>query len=489
MDPLRILLIEDSPEDALLISKVLERSGIVAEYKRVQTIPALRKALHAQPWDIVLADYQLPTLTGLDALKMIHTANLDVPFILVSGMVGEERAAAAMKAGADDYVLKENLARLGPAIERALRDAVVRRQEKRAQAELARREAQLNEAQALAHIGSWEWDILSNSVTWSDELHRIFRFGPQQRTVTYEEFLRHVHPDDRTETKRRVARAIEDDKRYDIEHRILRPDESVRVLHTRGRVVRDAAGRPVRMHGTSQDITELKEAEQAVRAAGVRLKALSRRLIALQETERRNVARELHDEFGQALTAVKMNLSAMKRAPDSVASRRRIDDSIQLVERLVHSVRALSLNLRPPLLDDFGLQSALKWYVGEQAKRSGIEIRFIAPPAIPRTDPAVETTCFRVAQEAITNVLRHSKATSASVELRTDGEFLLLMVRDNGVGLDPVAVQAQAQAGHSLGWAGMQERVSLAGGQFECESAPGSGTELRVRLPLPARAT
>lgn len=483
MDPLRILLIEDSREDALLISAVLQRSGIVAEYKRVQTIPTLRKALQTERWDVILADYQLPTLNGLDALKMTHAAGLDAPFILVSGMVGEERAAAAMKAGADDYVLKENLARLAPAIERALRDAVVRRQEKRAQAELARREAQLNEAQALAHVGSWEWEIPANAVSWSAELCRIFKIEPQQ--FTYEGFLKYVHPEDRAETERRVTRALEEDKRYDIEHRIVRPDNSVRILHTRGRVVRDAGGRPVRMHGTSQDVTELKAAEQAARDAGVRLKALSRRILALQETERRNVARELHDEFGQALTAIKMNLSAMNRAPDSDASRRRIEDSIQLVERLVHSVRALSLNLRPPLLDDFGLQSALKWYVGEQAKRSGIEIRFGAPSSVPRTDSAIETTCFRVAQEAITNVLRHSQATRASVELRLEPDALLLVVRDNGIGLDPTVVQAQAHAGHSLGWVGMQERVGLVGGHFECQSAPGKGTELRVRLPLP----
>lgn len=486
MDPLRILLIEDSPEDALLISAILQRSGIVAEYQRVQTIPALRKALQNQRWDIILADYQLPTLTGLDALKMTHAAGLDAPFILVSGMVGEERAAAAMKAGADDYVLKENLARLAPAIERALREAVVRRQQKRAQAELARREAQLNEAQALAHVGSWEWDIPANTVSWSAELCRIFKVEPQQ--FTYEGFLKYLHPEDRPETERRVTRALEEDKRYDIEHRIVRPDNSVRILHTRGRVIRDAAGRPVRMHGTSQDITELKDAEQAARDAGVRLKALSRRLLALQETERRNVARELHDEFGQALTAIKMNLAAMNRAPDSDASRRRIEDSIQLVERLVHSVRALSLNLRPPLLDDFGLQSALKWYVGEQAKRSGIEIRFVALANVPRVDSAVETTCYRVAQEALTNVLRHSKATHAAVELRLEPDALLLIVRDDGVGLDPAVVQAQALAGHSLGWVGMQERVSLVEGHFECRSGHGKGTELRVRLPLPAGA-
>jgi two-component system, NarL family, sensor histidine kinase UhpB len=486
MGPLRILLVEDSPEDALLVRAVLERSGVIAECKRVDTIPALRKALQTEHWDIILADYQLPTLTGIDALEMSQAMGIDAPFIIVSGMIGEERAAAAMKAGADDYVLKENLARLAPAVERAFREADIRRHEKRAQAELARREAQLNEAQALAHIGSWDWEIAVNRVSWSDELYRIFKLDPQQFNGTYEGFLQFVHPDDRAETGRRVARALEEHKAYSVEHRIVRPDNCIRVLHTRGRIVRDAAGRPMRMHGTSQDVTELKEAERAAREAGVRLKALSRRLLALQETERRNVARELHDEFGQALTAVKMNLSAIKRSSNPDTREKRVDDSIQLVERLVQSVRTLSLNLRPPLLDDFGLQSALKWYVGEQAKRSGIDIRFVAPSSVPRTEPAVETTCFRVAQEAITNVLRHAKATTATVELRLEPDALVLLVRDNGIGLDPTAVQAQAHAGHSLGWAGMQERVSLVGGQFECQSAPGKGTELRVRLPLPA---
>jgi signal transduction histidine kinase len=233
-----------------------------------------------------------------------------------------------------------------------------------------------------------------------------------------------------------------------------------------------------------QEIASRHQVETELRRAGDRLHALSGRLVTIQEAERRHLARELHDEFGQALTATKINLQALQRFPDPDALAPRLQDSISLVDHLLQQARALSLNLRPPMLDDLGLTAALRWYVDQQAQRAGLREHFVADSLEQRLEPGLETACFRVAQEAITNVVRHARAQQVSVELRCEAGELHLLVCDDGVGFEPAGVKAAAERGGSLGVAGMEERVSLMGGRFVCKSAPQQGTEIHAYFPL-----
>jgi PAS domain S-box-containing protein len=225
---------------------------------------------------------------------------------------------------------------------------------------------------------------------------------------------------------------------------------------------------------------ERKQAEQALRQANEQLHVLSRRLFQIQEDERRHLARELHDQLGQALTAAKIDLQAAQRLEERTAIVRRLDDSIAIIEGLLQQVRQLSLELRPPLLDDLGRVPALRWSPDQQAQRAGLRVEFFADPALERVDAAIETVCFRVAQEALTNVLRHARAQTVSVELHRTAEALHLMVRDDGIGFDVVT----AQQGASLGLHGMRERVALVGGELDCKSAPGRGTEVHAFFPV-----
>jgi signal transduction histidine kinase len=212
------------------------------------------------------------------------------------------------------------------------------------------------------------------------------------------------------------------------------------------------------------------------------LQRLSRSLLEALESERRTIARELHDELGQSLQAIKINLQTAQRFPQEGAAR--LTDSIGLVDHTIQQVRALSVDLRPSLLDDLGLVAALEWYVERQAQRFGFVGRFAASPHNLRLNPTVETACFRIVQEALTNVARHAKATQVWVELRQQGEKLHLMIRDNGVGCDVSAMQERAVQGVSFGLLGMRERAELAGGTFTMQSAPARGTEIRLCFPL-----
>jgi signal transduction histidine kinase len=188
--------------------------------------------------------------------------------------------------------------------------------------------------------------------------------------------------------------------------------------------------------------------------------------------------------MGQGLTAAKLNLQAAQRLQERGLIARKLDDGMAVLETLLQQTRQISLDLRPPLLDDLGLGPALRWYLDQQAQRVGIRIEFFADPALERMSPEIETACFRVAQEALTNVVRHARAQTVRVELHRTSEALHLVVRDDGIGFDVATAQQDA----SLGLLGMRERVALVGGELDCKSAPGRGTEIHVFFPVRTRS-
>jgi PAS domain S-box-containing protein len=233
----------------------------------------------------------------------------------------------------------------------------------------------------------------------------------------------------------------------------------------------------------TQDITARKRAAKELEEANQQLRTLSRQLFHIQEEERRHLARELHDEIGQNLTAAKINLNIIARDVPAHAAGR-LDDSIQLLDALLMQVRQLSLGLRPPLLDELGLVPTLRWLVDQQAQRAGLRMTFTTTVDGFVLDPAIQTSCFRVAQEAITNIIRHSGAKNVAVELRHDAERLWLSVRDDGAGFDPAAIQQSVTQHSTLGLVSMKERALLVHGGLEVHTAPGQGAEIRAWFPM-----
>jgi signal transduction histidine kinase len=233
-----------------------------------------------------------------------------------------------------------------------------------------------------------------------------------------------------------------------------------------------------------RNITERKQAEAKRKEYNRKLQVLSRRLVEAQETERRNIARELHDEIGQALTVMQLNLQSMLLSSDTEVVSPRLNETLEVVERVLEQVRDISLDLRPSILDDLGLEPALRWYTERQAALVELKVEFHADRLEQRLDPMIETECFRVAQEALTNVVRHAQAKTVTVELRKEDGQLHLRVRDDGIGFEVVAIREQAVRGTSLGLLSMEERASLAGGGLELKSVPGQGTEVHAWFPL-----
>lgn len=225
-----------------------------------------------------------------------------------------------------------------------------------------------------------------------------------------------------------------------------------------------------------------------VRTGRERMQLLSSRLMEAQEQERRAIARELHDEIGQVVTGIHLRLQALGQETDDPEMAEELQESMAMVEHLLQQVRDLSLNLRPSILDDFGLVPALEWLIRRQVRKSGLEIDLSADAEVrPRSE--IETVCFRVAQEALTNVVRHAEATRARVSLNQNTRELELEIQDNGVGFDVEKESGRALQGGSLGLLNMRERVLMAGGRFDIESTPGQGTRIRARFPRSPQST
>jgi signal transduction histidine kinase len=224
------------------------------------------------------------------------------------------------------------------------------------------------------------------------------------------------------------------------------------------------------------------EAETRLRNTTRQLKALSRRVLEVQEVERRRVAIELHDELGQSLTAIKINLQLSQRLKDqSLADINH--ENIRIVEDALKQVRRLATNLRPSMLDDLGLAAALQWIADQSANRSGFSVRFCPVRSQPRLAADIETACFRIVQEALTNIARHALAHNVEIRLERDLDRLVLYVSDDGCGFNLEEMRARAIAGDSIGVLGMQERATLIGGQLTIESSVGSGSVVQLSCP------
>jgi two-component system, NarL family, sensor histidine kinase UhpB len=246
----------------------------------------------------------------------------------------------------------------------------------------------------------------------------------------------------------------------------------------------DAAGRITGHFGVQRDVTDRTLAAQELEASRAELRALAARLQAIREEERTRIAREIHDELGQALTGLKLDLAWLgtKRPRSTSGAYRAIDPSItERIDETMEIVRRIASELRPSVLDQLGLEAALEYLVHEAAKRTGIEI-VLQAEEFPRLPDAVRSHAFRIIQEALTNVIRHSKATRVTVSVRLAGAVLLLGVADNGVGFAPDSLSGV----RSLGLVGMRERALACGGSLTVQGKPGDGTAIVVTIPVAA---
>ncbi|HKS24496.1 MAG TPA: PAS domain-containing protein [Thermoanaerobaculia bacterium] len=358
----------------------------------------------------------------------------------------------------------------------------------RVQAEEALRKTErlLIDAEKLGHTGSWEQDLVGGEILNTEANRRLFFGDDRSKGDRFEDYFEAMHPDDRARVMSSREALQAGTGSGDIEYRVVWPDGSVHWIFGRATIVRDDAGRPLRAYGTNADVTERKAAQQELERRAQQLQALSARLLQSQDEERRRIARELHDTTAQNLGALRMDLSALKRsaAAQDPAAREMIEESIALTERAIAEVRTLSYLLHPPMIEQGGLLPSLRWYAQGFQERSGIAVSLQLPDALGRLPIETETAVFRIVQEALTNVQRHSGSAVAKIRIDREPKMLTLEVRDEGRGV-PLALRGDGRtlAAAGVGIASMRERARELGGTMNVQSDDG-GTAIEIRLPI-----
>ena len=626
--PLRLLLVEDSEWDARLSLEALRGGGFKPEFLRVQTAQEMRAALETESWDIILSDYAMPEFDALAALEVLRDSAQEIPFIIVSGTIGEDTAVAAMRLGATDYLLKDRLARLPTAVSVALEQARSRRERrqavealrlfrnlvgqsndtfevidpatgrfldvndkgpaelgfsraeylalrvcdvnpsvtadswrqlsdhirrdgavsseshhrrkdgttfpiefnakwvrldrdyivtvvrditKRKEAEeaLRRSEARLNEAQRKARIGSWELDfsmhndVEEKSLSWSDELFRIFGYEPGAVTVTPELFFRKVHADDRQRIKEAMAETLHHGRTYSIHHRIVLSDGTERVIHEQADVIRDpGTGRALRMVGTAQDITERLKLEEQLRQ--------SQKMEAIGQ-----LSGGVAHDFNNLLTVIKGHIGLL-RAKGQVPLE--ITDSIQQIDEAANRAANLTRQLltfsrqeviQPTDLNLNGIVSNLAKMLRRLLSES-IEMTVDCarvPLPIRADEGMVEQVLLNLVVNARDAMPKGGRLgiTSTAVDLDETmvpampqgraGAFACLAVSDTGTGIapeilsrifDPFFTTKEAGKGTGLGLATVYGVMQQHGGWITVESSLGHGATFRAYFPRQA---
>lgn len=347
------------------------------------------------------------------------------------------------------------------------------------EARLKEREAMLEQAQAQAHLGSWRLDIPNNLLEWTAENYRIFGV-PVGTPLSYEDFLAMVHPDDRAYVDREWQAGILG-RPYDIQHRILVNGE-VRWVRERAELEFLADGSLWRGVGTTQDITELKQREQELLRSRQDVRELAAHNEKIREAERSRIAREIHDELGQYLTALRMDAAMLniRFGAERPALGELIGGMKETIDTTIGVVRNLAAALRPAALD-MGLYSAAEWLLAGFEERTGIKCMLDMPEGEALLlDDEQATAVFRILQESLTNIARHAQASMVRVHIERHEGVLEVDVDDNGIGFAPEEVRTRK----TFGLMGIRERVLMFGGESRIDSAPMAGTILRVRIPL-----
>ena len=389
----------------------------------------------------------------------------------------------------------------------------------RKQAEEALREQQ-ERAEFVADasdVGFWFCDLPFDKLAWDRRVKNHF-WLPPDADVTIHTFYERLHPEDREPTRRAMERSIANNTQYDVEYRTVAPDGRQNWIRAIGRTFYDAAGQPTRFDGVTLNVTDRKQSALALSASEARyrvlaegldqqvqartlelqsgnreilrmyesLRTLSTRMMTVQDEERRRIARDLHDSSGQLLAVIDMQLSTLAQDLRKAAPQfnEQVEETERLVEQLQKEIRTTSYLLHPPLLDEAGLFSALSWYVEGLNKRSNVQIALEIAPNFGRLPRDIELVVFRLVQESLANIYRHSGSETAMIRIARDEGTITVEVQDQGKGIPPEKLVEIQSEGSGVGIRGMRERLRQFSGELRIESGE-NGTRVWVTISIP----
>ncbi|HEX7846223.1 MAG TPA: histidine kinase [Chitinophagaceae bacterium] len=474
---LKLLFLEDNPTDADLIQLTLRRAGISFEAVLASDEKEFHEALDDNGFDAVLADNALPQYSSMEALKLIRATNPHVAFILVTGTVSEEFAVKIIQQGADDYILKTNLTRLPAAIKNAIEKKQHQRQKESAERETTKEKefssSIINSLPGIFYLCDRDGKLLR----WNKNFERIAGYSSSEISkMTAEYFIS-------GESKDHVQRFM--NKSFAIGHGetevlfITREAKRIPYFFTS---IATSFEQKECLICVGLDISVSKQGEEELKQAYEQLRLLSAHLHNIKEEEQRRIAREIHDELGQQITGLKMDVAWLKKnlANTSPEVNHKLGLMTSLMDETVSTIRKIATELRPSILDDMGLMAALDWQSIEFEKRFSIPVRFSSSHQTIDIDPSLGIAIFRIYQESLTNIARHSEEKLVVCNLMQLPHQLILTITDNGKGFN----SKNGKAKKTLGLLGMKERAAMIGGDMTIESVPGNGTTVTLRLGL-----
>ena len=477
----KVLIIEDSASDARLVLEVLKGTsepGYRVEW--VQHLSAGLTRVAGGDIDVLLLDLGLPDSQGLAALSKIHALAPALPVVVLSGAGDEQLAVDAVQAGAQDYLVKSYLN--NHLLTRSLRYAIER---KRADEALRESEERLRLAMSAAKEAIWEYRPKTGFVRWN-KTDDVVSQGEPEIGSSAELWVRGIHAEDRERAFGSFFAALKGPALlWSEEYRFLGADGECSSIHDRAVIVRDSSGEATRAVGAMLDVTGLKRVEEALQESNSKLRQLSRDLLRSQDEERRRIARELHDSTAQLLAALSMNLSRLQDsglAPE--CQRQALSQASELAVACATEIRTVTYLLHPPLLEEIGLTAALQAYAQGFNQRTGIQVEIKIPPDFGRLSIELESTLFRIGQEGLSNVHKHSGSPLALIRLERDPHEVRLVLQDWGRGL-PAELHPDTKGfvRFGVGVMGMKERAEQLGGRLELATND-AGTRLKVTLPL-----
>jgi two-component system, NarL family, sensor histidine kinase UhpB len=477
MNNLKILYLEDSAQDAELAGYLLKSAGIDFTFKLVDTQDEYEEALKKEKPDIILADHSLYHFNSLEALNIFKRSGLKIPFILVTGTVSEEFAVKILKQGADDYLLKDNLARLPNAILSSIEKYKLDKERQEYMNNVIANETLMKEAQRLAGFGSWEADIITGEVKWSDEIFRICGYNPGEVRPGHDILLHHIHPEDRAIYQQAIYSKLGELDTVASELRVIDKKNNHKIVYFKTVVKRNTDGQLTRLLGFLQDLTEKREMEKALAdQALLQQKLITEVTIEAQEKERNEIGKELHDNINQVLASVKMFLTMAMENPEKRLEH--IARCSKNVNYAIEEIRKLSSSLVAPSLGDAGIISALEDLTGEIMLNNELKVELMVDlEDASNLDENMELMLYRIAQEQLNNIRKHARAKKAIITLRKDGDNLHFSISDDGVGFDV------AKKAHGIGLKNIRSRVDFYSGRMNIISVPGKGSTISISIP------
>lgn len=479
---LRILLLEDNLSDAELIVQEVLNAGFSFIEKRVDTREKFISEIKKFTPDIILADYYLPQFSALEALEILKQHRADIPVILITGSQSEEVAVECMRQGAEDYILKQSLTRLVSAIRKTLEKRAMQREKEQAEAALRKSEHKFRLLFEHNPIPMFVYDVET----------LLFLDVNDAATTHYgysrEEFTRMWITDLWALDDLQLLQAgrLKNKAQLNIMGEWLHQRKNGEVRNVQVIAQQLEVNNPRTALLIAEDITERTQAAQKLKYSYEQLRALSAHLQSVREEERSRMAFEIHDELGQILTAIRMDLSwlhdkfSLIKTPLRRTLMSHADSMTKLIDSTIQTVRRISTELRPRILDDLGLVAATEWQAHEFEARTNIQCKFHTDVEELKLDRERSTAVFRILQESLTNILRHAKASIVTIELHVSPDELTLEVVDNGKGIEP----DKSKTTQSFGLLGMQERALLLGGNVTIKRASKKGTIVNLELPL-----